>query len=56
MHRRPSKTFLGCEVEAVYNNRLYRGLGRVLPLRSELFDHLRELYASWFGSSFSSTI
>ena len=47
---------LGVEVEAVYNNRLYRGLDQVLPLRSELFDHLRERDASWFGSSFEFLI
>ena len=47
---------IGVDVEAVYDNRLYRGLDRVLPLRSELFDHLRERYASWFGSRFEFLI
>jgi transposase len=47
---------IGVDVEAVYDNRLYRGLDRVLPLRSELFDHLRERYARWFGSRFEFLI
>ena len=43
-------------VEALYDNRLYRGLDRVLPLRSALFEHLRERYASLFGSHFEFLI
>ena len=47
---------IGVDVEALYNNRLYRGLDRVLPLRSALFEHLRERYASLFGSRFEFLI
>ena len=47
---------IGVNVEAVYDNRLYRGLDRVLPLRSALFEHLRERYASMFGSCFEFLI
>ena len=47
---------IGVDVEAVYDNRLYRGLDRVLPLRSALFEHLRECYASLFGSRFEFLI
>jgi transposase len=43
---------IGVDVQQVYDNRLYRGLDRVLPLRSQLFEHLRGRYASWFGSRF----
>lgn len=47
---------IGVDVAAVYDNRLYRGLDRVLPLRSELFEHLRKRYARWFGSRFEFLI
>ena len=47
---------IGVDVEALYDNRLYRGLDRVLPLRSALFEHLRERYASLFGSHFEFLI
>jgi len=43
---------VGVDVQAVYDNRLYRGLDRVLPLRPELFRHLKGRYESWFGSRF----
>ena len=43
---------LGVSAEAVYDNRLYRGLDELLPLRDELFGHLREQYRSLFGSRF----
>lgn len=36
----------------MYDNRLYRGLDELLPLREELFGHLRERYRSLFGSRF----
>jgi transposase len=36
----------------VYDNRLYRGLDELLPLREELFEHLRERYHSMFGAGF----
>lgn len=47
---------IGVDVEAVYDNRLYRGLDRVFPLRSALFEHLRERYATMFGSCFEFLI
>ncbi|EDY18091.1 conserved hypothetical protein [Chthoniobacter flavus Ellin428] len=40
---------LGVGVEAVYDNRLYRGLDALLPLRQALFGHLKERYESLFG-------
>jgi len=43
---------LGVSAEDVYDNRLYRGLDELLPLRDELFVHLRERYRSLFGSRF----
>jgi len=43
---------LGVSAEEVYDNRLYRGLDELLPLRDELFGHLRERYRSLFGSRF----
>jgi hypothetical protein len=36
----------------VYDNRLYRGLDELLPLRNALFAHLRERYQSMFGARF----
>ncbi|MFA5264678.1 MAG: IS1634 family transposase, partial [Opitutaceae bacterium] len=43
---------LGVCPSAVYDNRLYRGLDRLLPLRDALFGHLKERYQSWFGARF----
>jgi transposase len=43
---------LGVSAEEVYENRLYRGLDELLPLRDELFGHLRERYRSLFSSRF----
>lgn len=43
---------LGVPSEEVYDNRLYRGLDEILPLRDALFGHLRERYRSLFGSRF----
>jgi hypothetical protein len=43
---------LGICPSAIYNNRLYRGLDQILPLREALFSHLKERYQSWFGSRF----
>jgi hypothetical protein len=42
----------GGNAEKVYDNRLYRGLYELLPLREPLFEHLRERYRSLFGSRF----
>jgi transposase len=43
---------LGVPACEVYDNRLYRGLDELLPLRDEIFAHLRERYRSMFGSRF----
>jgi transposase len=43
---------LGIDASYVYDNRLYRGLDEILPLRDQLFAHLRERYTSMFGSRF----
>ena len=43
---------MAVDVDEVYDNRLYRGLDRVLPLRRELFSHLKGRYESWFGTRF----
>ena len=43
---------LGVDAAEVYDNRLYRGLDALLPLREELFGHLRERYRTMFGSCF----
>ena len=43
---------LGVNSADVYDNRLYRGLDELLPLREELFGHLRERYRTMFGSRF----
>ncbi len=43
---------LGVKAEEVYDNRLYRGLDELLPLRDALFGHLRDRYHSMFGSRF----
>jgi hypothetical protein len=43
---------LGISTAQVYDNRLYRGLDELLPLREVLFEHLRERYRSMFGAGF----
>lgn len=43
---------LGVGAADVYDNRLYRGLDELLPVRDKLFEHLRERYRSMFGSRF----
>ena len=43
---------IGVNPADVYDNRLYRGLDELLPLREELFGHLRERYRSMYGSRF----
>lgn len=43
---------LGICPSAVYDNRLYRGLDEVWPLREKLFSHLRQRYESWFAARF----
>jgi transposase len=43
---------LGVDPADIYDNRLYRGLDELLPLREDLFAHLRERYRSMFGARF----
>ena len=43
---------LGVDPADIYDNRLYRGLDELLPLREDLFTHLRERYRSMFGARF----
>jgi len=43
---------LGVDASDIYDNRLYRGLDELLPLREDLFAHLRERYRSMFGARF----
>jgi transposase len=43
---------LGVSPGAIHDNRLYRGLDEMLPLRDRLFSHLQERYQSWFGARF----
>jgi transposase len=43
---------LGVGGQAVYDNRLYRGLDELLPLRPALFGHLKGRYESLFGTRF----
>jgi transposase len=43
---------IGVCPSAVYDNRLYRGLDEILPLREALFGHLKTRYESWFGARF----
>jgi hypothetical protein len=46
---------LGVNPTDVYDNRLYRGLDELLPLREALFGHLRERYRTLFGSRLNSS-
>jgi len=43
---------IGVDECDIYDNRLYRGLDQVLPLREKLFSHLKGRYESWFGTRF----
>lgn len=43
---------IGIPAEKIYDNRLYRGLDAILPLREKLFSHLKKRYEGWFGSRF----
>ena len=43
---------LGVSCQDIYDNRLYRCLDQMLPLRGKLFLHLRNRYESLFGSRF----
>jgi hypothetical protein len=43
---------LGLDEADVYDNRLYRALDAVLPVREALFEHLRGVYGELFGATF----
>jgi len=43
---------LGVPAEAVYDNRLYRGLDKLLDSREALFTHLRQRYESLYSNRF----
>lgn len=43
---------LGVPSGKVYDNRLYRALDAMLPLRDKLFSHLRDAYGELFSASF----
>jgi transposase len=43
---------LGVAVEKVNDDRLYRGLDALLPLKDDLFRHLQQTYGELFGTRF----
>ncbi len=43
---------LGVAPEKVYDQRLYRGLDALLPLKDGLFGHLQQTYGELFGTTF----
>ena len=43
---------LGVAAEKVNDDRLYRGLDALLPLKDDLFRHLQKTYGEWFGTTF----
>lgn len=43
---------LGIAVEKVNDDRLYRGLDKILPYKDQVCKHLQERYAEWFGTKF----
>jgi transposase len=43
---------LGIPVEKMNDDRLYRGLDRLLPHKDAICKHLQGRYAEWFGSKF----
>ena len=43
---------LGISVEKVNEDRLYRGLDKILPHKDDMCKHLQERYTEWFGSKF----
>jgi transposase len=43
---------LGVAAAKVYDQRLYRGLDALLPLKDDLFGHLQETYGKLFGATF----
>ena len=43
---------VGVAPEKVYDQRLYRGLDAMLPLKDDLFGHLQKTYGELFGTKF----
>jgi transposase len=43
---------VGVAPEKVYDQRLYRGLDALLPLKDGLFGHLQKIYGELFGTTF----
>jgi len=43
---------LGVPAEKVYDQRLYRGLDALLPLKDDIFRHLQKTYGELFGTRF----
>lgn len=43
---------LGVPAEKVYDQRLYRGLDALLPLKDSIFRHLQKTYGDLFGTTF----
>jgi len=43
---------LGVPAEKVYDQRLYRGLDALLPLKDSIFGHLQKTYGELFGTTF----
>lgn len=43
---------LGVAAQKVNDDRLYRGLDALLPLKDDLFDHLQKTYGELFGTTF----
>jgi len=43
---------LGVPADKVYDQRLYRALDALLPMKDELFRHLQQTYGEMFGTTF----
>ena len=43
---------LGVAAEKIYDQRLYRGLDALLPLKDNIFRHLQKTYGEMFGTTF----
>lgn len=43
---------LGVSADKVYDQRLYRGLDALLPLKDEIFKHLQKTYGEVFGTTY----
>jgi len=44
---------MGVPADKVYDQRLYRGLDALLPLKDQLFGHLQKTYGEMFGTRFN---